>query len=59
MIVYNLNYLKWFYKNNFMNVKINVFEKHEMEIASFPFLSHIEAKSSLNIETNKWEYYTL
>ncbi len=42
-----------------MNVKINVFEKHEMEIASFPFLSHIEAKSSLNIETNKWEYYTL
>jgi hypothetical protein len=24
-----------------------------------PFLSHIEVKLSLNIETNKWEYYTL
>jgi hypothetical protein len=27
MIVYNLNYLKLFYKNNCMNIKIDVFEK--------------------------------
>jgi hypothetical protein len=34
MIIYNLNYLKWFYENNFMNVKINVLKKDKMEIAS-------------------------
>ncbi len=37
MIVYKINYSKWCYKNNFMNVKINVFGKVKMELVDFHF----------------------
>jgi hypothetical protein len=37
MIVYNLNYFKWYYEKNFMNAKIIVFEKDIMELVNLDF----------------------
>jgi hypothetical protein len=37
MIVYNLNYLKGYYKKNFMNIKVIVFKKDIMELVNLDF----------------------
>jgi hypothetical protein len=58
MIFYNLNYLKWYYEKNFMNVKIVVFEKDIMELVNLNFhILHTLNFFFLIKKTNKWEYY--
>jgi hypothetical protein len=37
MIIYDLNYLKWCCKKNFMNVKVVVFRKDIMELVNLDF----------------------
>jgi len=37
MIIYKINHLKWCCGNNFMNIKIDAFEKVGMEIVGLDF----------------------
>jgi hypothetical protein len=68
MIVYKINYSKWCYKNNFMNVKIDVFGKVKMELVNLDFhffcmlnfiLFSIEKQINVNIIGHDMKIKTL
>jgi hypothetical protein len=58
MIVYDLNYSKWYYEKNFMNVKIIVFEKDIMELVNLDFHIFHTLNIILFLIKIKWEYYS-
>jgi hypothetical protein len=56
MIVYNLNYLKCYYKKNFMNIKIIILKKDIMKIVNLDF--HILHTMKLIFLIKKiWKYF--